>query len=98
MPSYSSSLARFLKEEPPRGLQRPTGSTLSDDDSDGDDNDAASGSEEGDGPKFSFPELDVKIRSTIAGYGAVFPKLNFSSPKVPLDQPLSVADLDLCNL
>ncbi|KAH7906499.1 cytoplasmic protein [Hygrophoropsis aurantiaca] len=31
--------------------------------------------------RFAFPELDAQIRSTIAQYGAVFPKLNFSSPK-----------------
>jgi len=33
--------------------------------------------------RYSFPELDAQIRATIHEYdGAVFPKLNFSSPKV----------------
>ena len=33
--------------------------------------------------RYSFPELDAQIRATIDEYdGAVFPKLNFSSPKV----------------
>jgi hypothetical protein len=33
--------------------------------------------------RYSFPELDAQIRATINEYGgAVFPKLNFSSPKV----------------
>ena len=32
--------------------------------------------------QFSFPEIDAKIREAISAYGAVFPKLNFSSPKV----------------
>ena len=31
---------------------------------------------------FSFPELDARIRAAIDQYQAVFPKLNFSSPKV----------------
>ncbi|KAI0689062.1 D123-domain-containing protein [Cytidiella melzeri] len=30
---------------------------------------------------FAFPELDAKIRDTVKQYGAVFPKLNFSSPR-----------------
>ncbi|KAL0580118.1 hypothetical protein V5O48_001894 [Marasmius crinis-equi] len=34
------------------------------------------------GKQYSFPELDAKIRECISEYGgAVFPKLNFSSPK-----------------
>lgn len=32
--------------------------------------------------KFAFPELDAKIRQAVKQYGAVFPKLNFSSPRV----------------
>jgi hypothetical protein len=33
--------------------------------------------------RYSFLELDAQIRATIDEYGgAVFPKLNFSSPKV----------------
>ncbi|KAF8631805.1 hypothetical protein AX17_005020 [Amanita inopinata Kibby_2008] len=45
------------------------------------------------GPKFTFPELDEEIRKCIKEYGAVFPKLNFSSPKdaswvLPASSPL----------
>ena len=32
--------------------------------------------------QYAFPELDAQIRAAIAEYGAVSPKLNFSSPKV----------------
>lgn len=38
---------------------------------------------------FTFPELDRQIREAISQYGSVFPKLNFSSPRV------SRADLQL---
>ncbi|KAI0078931.1 D123-domain-containing protein [Panus rudis PR-1116 ss-1] len=43
--------------------------------------------------KFSFPELDAKIREAVTKYGAVFPKLNFSSPRdaawmLPASSPL----------
>ena len=31
--------------------------------------------------QFAFPDLDTQIRQAISEYGAVFPKLNFSSPK-----------------
>ena len=31
---------------------------------------------------YAFPTLDAQIRQVISSYGAVFPKLNFSSPKV----------------
>ncbi|KAL4070056.1 D123-domain-containing protein [Scleroderma yunnanense] len=46
-----------------------------------------------DGVKFSFPELDERIRRAITEYGAVFPKLNFSSPRdaswvLPASSPL----------
>jgi hypothetical protein len=34
--------------------------------------------------RFSFPGLDVRIQECIDEYEAVFPKLNFSSPKVVL--------------
>ncbi|KAI1793282.1 D123-domain-containing protein [Ganoderma leucocontextum] len=64
----------------------PAESTLSDDDdaSDGDEDELT---------KFSFPELDAQIREAIAEYGAVFPKLNFSSPRdaawmLPASSPL----------
>lgn len=34
-------------------------------------------------PTFSFPRLDAEIRSALEKYeGAVFPKLNWSSPQV----------------
>ncbi|KAI0670952.1 D123-domain-containing protein [Trametes maxima] len=64
-------------------------STLSDDegvDQDDDDDDDEL-------PKFAFPELDAQIREAIAKYGAVFPKLNFSSPRdaawmLPASSPL----------
>jgi len=58
-------------------LVRPAESTLSDDD------DGYESDDEGEElKKFAFPELDQKIRECIKEYGAVFPKLNFSSPKV----------------
>ena len=48
--------------------------------------DEGSDGEEDEGEKYSFPELDSKIRECISEYGgAVFPKLNFSSPKVYLE-------------
>ncbi|CCL99260.1 uncharacterized protein FIBRA_01275 [Fibroporia radiculosa] len=42
---------------------------------------------------FAFPELDAKIREAVVQYGAVFPKLNFSSPRdaawmLPASSPL----------
>ena len=46
-----------------------------------DDEDKDSEEEEGDRQKFRFPELDAEIRRVVKEYGAVFPKLNFSSPK-----------------
>ncbi|KAF8225884.1 D123-domain-containing protein [Tricholoma matsutake] len=52
----------------------PTESTLTDDDEDDEDPDEPIN-------RFSFPELDTKIRECIKEYGSVFPKLNFSSPK-----------------
>ena len=55
-------------------LFRPAETALSDDE------DAEEDAEEG--PHYSFPELDAQIREAIKEYGAVFPKLNFSSPKV----------------
>ncbi|KAN0087681.1 D123 domain containing protein [Tylopilus felleus] len=48
---------------------------------------------EPEGQRFSFPELDAGIRAAIEKYQAVFPKLNFSSPKdaawvLPMSSPL----------
>ena len=61
---------------------RPQKITLEDDhDHDCDSDDEAGSS----AVRYSFPELDAQIRATIDEYGgAVFPKLNFSSPKVRL--------------
>ncbi|KAI0947119.1 hypothetical protein AcV7_009632 [Taiwanofungus camphoratus] len=68
----------------------PAESTLSDDE--GYD---LEGSEEADElqRKFAFPDLDAQIREAISDYGAVFPKLNFSSPRdsawiLPASSPL----------
>jgi hypothetical protein len=60
---------------------RPRKSALEDDhDHDCDSDDEATASS---AARYSFPELDAQIRATIDEYGgAVFPKLNFSSPKV----------------
>jgi hypothetical protein len=33
---------------------------------------------------FAFPRLDEEIRTVIREYGSVFPKLNWSSPKVSI--------------
>lgn len=55
---------------------RPVESTLSDDE------DAGEEEAEERPTNFSFPELDAKIRKAVSDYGAVFPKLNFSSPRV----------------
>ncbi|KAI0632002.1 D123-domain-containing protein [Trametes polyzona] len=66
----------------------PAETTLSDDeDGDQPEND-------GEEPvRFAFPELDARIREAVAEYGAVFPKLNFSSPRdaawmLPASSPL----------
>ncbi|KAF6757482.1 cytoplasmic protein [Ephemerocybe angulata] len=45
------------------------------------------------GPSYAFPELDTKIRECVQEYGAVFPKLNFTSPRdaswlLPAGSPL----------
>jgi len=32
--------------------------------------------------RYSFPELDAKIRDVVKEYGGVFPKLNWTSPRV----------------
>ncbi|KIK69599.1 hypothetical protein GYMLUDRAFT_33971 [Collybiopsis luxurians FD-317 M1] len=70
----------------PKGSEDiPAESSLSDNEDDGGDD-----SEQ---QVFAFPELDEKIRAAIKEYGAVFPKLNFSSPKdaswiLPASSPL----------
>lgn len=59
----------------------PPQSTLSDEDEDMNDSTSEPDSEYG-SEHFAFPQLDDKIRQAISEYGAVFPKLNFSSPRV----------------
>jgi len=59
----------------------PCESTLSDNEDEMEDSGSESESEYG-SERFAFPELDDKIRQAILEYGAVFPKLNFSSPRV----------------
>ena len=58
-------------------VARPIESSLSDDE------DAEEEAEER-RLTFTFPDLDAKIREVVAEYDAVFPKLNFSSPRVKL--------------
>ncbi|KAI0802046.1 D123-domain-containing protein [Irpex lacteus] len=60
----------------------PMASALSDDE-DGSEGDGSDSDEEEQEPrrKFAFPELDTRIRDAVKEYGAVFPKLNFSSPR-----------------
>lgn len=41
--------------------------------------------------RFSFPDLDAQIRQSVEEYGAVFPKLNFTSPKVRIPTSLLCA-------
>ena len=65
-------------------------------DSDDDEKSAPDSDDESDDGRqrhFSFPELDEQIRACITEYGAVFPKMNFSSPKdaswvLPAGSPL----------
>ena len=59
----------------------PYQSTLSDNEEEIEDSASEPDSEYG-RERFSFPELDDRIREAISDYGAVFPKLNFSSPRV----------------
>lgn len=62
---------------PLRPIYSVAESTLSDDDES-----ESSDRSEPERQRFSFPELDAGIRAAITKYEAVFPKLNFSSPKV----------------
>lgn len=70
---------------------RPAESTLSDDE-----NDDGSGDDVDDDSRrkhYAFPDLDFLIRQCVKDYEAVFPKLNFSSPKdaawlLPASSPL----------
>ncbi|RXW24480.1 hypothetical protein EST38_g1330 [Candolleomyces aberdarensis] len=76
----SGDFREYLESESvfvPAGSENaPPESTLSDDEGEGND-----GSDEEGGPSYAFPELDAKIRECINQYGAVFPKLNFTSPR-----------------
>ena len=65
-------------------ISRPPKSTLEDHDLDqvSDDEDTSPSKQ------YAFPELDARIRAVIKEYGAVFPKLNFSSPKARLGQAI----------
>ncbi|KAF8512097.1 D123-domain-containing protein [Hysterangium stoloniferum] len=56
----------------------PVYSTLSDHESSEDEGKQASNSRT---ERYSFPQLDEQIRDAIKRYGAVFPKLNWTSPK-----------------
>ena len=47
-----------------------------------DDEDSEPEDEQDERTRFAFPELDAQIRAAVVEYGAVFPKLNFSSPRV----------------
>ncbi|KZT11891.1 D123-domain-containing protein [Laetiporus sulphureus 93-53] len=73
----------------PEGAEyMPGESTLSDDEEDDEEEEP-----EEERRKFAFPELDEQIRATVSKYGAVFPKLNFSSPRdaawmLPASSPL----------
>ncbi|TFY74924.1 hypothetical protein EWM64_g9087 [Hericium alpestre] len=68
--SYLDAESVFL----PEGSEDvPAASTVEDVDEEAD--------EESDHPHFAFPALDAQIRAVVKEYDAVFPKLNFSSPK-----------------
>jgi hypothetical protein len=66
-----------------RLMIRPAESTLSDDEHD---EDSENDDDDDDSIKkhYAFPDLDLVIRQCVKEYEAVFPKLNFSSPKVCL--------------
>ncbi|KAI0062934.1 D123-domain-containing protein [Artomyces pyxidatus] len=72
----------------PKGSEDvPVESTLPDENEEIDDCDEETGED------YAFPELDSQIRAAVKAYGAVFPKLNFSSPKdaswlLPSSSPL----------
>ncbi|KAJ3537029.1 hypothetical protein NM688_g6748 [Phlebia brevispora] len=82
--NYLNSEGVFL----PEGSEDvPPASTISDNEDEGEEE-----AEEQE-TTFAFPDLDAKIREVICNYGAVFPKLNFSSPRdaawmLPASSPL----------
>ncbi|KIJ30452.1 hypothetical protein M422DRAFT_234819 [Sphaerobolus stellatus SS14] len=75
----SQEFRRYLEDDgvfvPEGADDYPQESTLSDSDSDSEAGDAEPGK------SYSFPELDAQIRDVISQYGAVFPKLNWTSPR-----------------
>ncbi len=79
-------------------VTRPVESTLSDgeEQSDNDEDESEGGEEER--RKFAFPELDTQIREAISRYGAVFPKLNFSSPRVGVASPFDSISIYTLNV
>ena len=64
---------------------------MSDDEDEVDDSASEPDSEYG-REHFAFPDLDDKIRQAISEYEAVFPKLNFSSPRVSVHPSRSFAN------
>jgi D123 len=67
---------------------RPVESTLSDDEHDEDSADDDDDDDDDSTRKhYAFPDLDSLIRQCVKEYEAVFPKLNFSSPKVCVLRP-----------
>jgi len=101
--SVKSTIVRPLSEDfreylnadgvfvPEGSEDTPAESTLSDDE-----NDDGSGDDVDDDSRrkhYAFPDLDFLIRQCVKDYEAVFPKLNFSSPKdaawlLPASSPL----------
>ncbi|ELU43946.1 hypothetical protein AG1IA_02025 [Rhizoctonia solani AG-1 IA] len=65
----------------PEGAEdhRPTGDLSSDEEMGSDHDD---GEDSSPMARFSFPEIDQHIRRAISSYDAVFPKLNWTAPKV----------------
>lgn len=84
-PEESSVVSLFAAASCSAYLIRPRLSRhetlLSDDENDSESSDDSE-IEETERRTYFFPELDMKIREAVTQYGAVFPKLNFSSPRV----------------
>ncbi|KAI0770519.1 D123-domain-containing protein [Fomes fomentarius] len=87
----SASFRQYLDSDgvfvPDGAEDVPAESSLSDDDN------SDSEDEDDERTRFAFPELDAQIRAAVAQFGAVFPKLNFSSPRdaawiLPASSPL----------
>jgi len=65
----------------PKGSEDQAAYSLLSDDSDSEGHPGDSSDSSDVSPSFAFPELDAEIRSAIQEFGAVFPKLNFTSPR-----------------